>query len=121
MVLVWMLGILAAGVVAAPVDVLGYTLLTERMTCQGWPTPRAVLVQVGIPALSAPVCVCRAHGASCEQAELTHLARRLTNTTAVASTLWMQHSPLCVDRDTYTCMYVQILHQLCTTALHWDE
>ena len=28
-------GILAAGIAAAPVDVLGYTLLTERMTCQG--------------------------------------------------------------------------------------
>ena len=35
MVLVWLLGILAAGVVAAPVAVLGHTLLTERMTCQG--------------------------------------------------------------------------------------
>ena len=57
MVLVWMLGILAAGIAAAPVDVLGYTLLTERMTCQGWQMPRAVLVQMGIPALSAPVYV----------------------------------------------------------------
>ena len=28
-------GTLAAGIAAAPVDVLGYTLLTERMTCQG--------------------------------------------------------------------------------------
>ena len=120
MVLVLMLGIVAAGVVAAPVDVLGYTLLTERMTCQGWQMPRAVLVQVGIPALPAPVCVCRAHGASCEQAELTHLARRLTNTTAVASTLWMQQSPLCVDRDNvlYLCTDTP---SLCTPALHWDE
>ena len=87
MVLVWLLGILAAGIAAAPVDVLGYTLHTERMTCQGWQMPRAVLVQVGIFALSAPVCVCRAHGASCGQAELKYLAWRLTNTTAVASTL----------------------------------
>ena len=117
MVLVWMLGILAAGIAAAPVDVLGYTLLTERMTCQGWPTPRAVLVQVGIPALSAPVCVCRANGASFEQAELTHLARRLTNTTAVASTLWMQHSPLCVDRDNvyvYVCTDTPSVMYYCT-------